>query len=210
MKKVIALCLAILTLAGVLSGCNENLTDPAETTETKVSPAGTLFVSFGAALEIVYDDSGNALQLTGTNEAGKVLAEARQDQLNKGCVYTLRAILRYAIDNDLLGDAKTVAVRLGINDPLPTDDFLAVIIEDCQYLVDEELAGIDMVCIADDKLGEDGNLTYEAAMKLASKYLCVDAADLSGEQTPVDGVYTFTGGDRSCTVDAFTGLVIGK
>lgn len=210
MKKMIALCLVMLMLASVLSGCNENRADPTETTGAKASPVGTLYVSFGATLELVYDDAGNALQLTGTNEAGKVLAEAKQDQLNKGCVYTLRSILSYAIENDLLGDAKTAAVRVGANDPLPSDDFLNVIIEDCQYLVDEELAGIDMICLAGDKLGEDGNLTYEAARKLAGKYLDVDAADLRGEQTPADGVYTFTGGDRSCTVDAFTGLVIGK
>ena len=210
MKKIIALCLAILTMLSVLSGCGEAKPDPTETTEAKSDPAGTLYVSFGATLELVYDDAGKALQITGTNETGKTLAEAKQDQLNMGCVFVLRAILRYAIDNSLLGDAKTAAVRVGADDPLPADDFLDVIVQDCQYLVDEELAGIDMISLADDKLGEDGNLTCEAAKDLAGKYLKVEAADLSGEQTPVDGVYTFTGGDRSCTVDAFTGLVIGK
>lgn len=207
MKKFLALCLALLALMSVLSGCGEEKADPTETTETTPTPAGTLYVSFGATLEFVYDEAGNALELTGTNDAGKVLAEAKQDQLGKGCVYGLRSILRYAINNDLLGDAKTVAVRIGTDDPLPTDDFLDVIVQDCQYLVDEELASVDMFCLAGDKLGEDGTLTYAAAKELAGEYLGVDA---SGDQTPVDGVYTFTGGDRSCTVDAFTGLVIGK
>ena len=210
MKKFLALCLAILALVSVLSGCNENKAEPTETTEAKATPAGTLYVSFGAALEIVYDDAGKALQITGTNEIGKVLAEAKQDQLNMRCVFVLRAILMHAIDNGLLGDAKTAAVRVGANDPLPAEDFLDEIIQDCQYLVDEELTGIDMISLAGDKLGEDGNLTCEAAKALAGAYLDVEAADLGGEQTPVDGVYTFTAGERNCTVDAFTGLVIGK
>lgn len=210
MKKILALCLALLVMLSVLSGCGENKADPTETTEAPATPAGTLYVSFGAALEIVYDDAGDALQLTGTNETGKVLAEAKQDQLGMECVHVLRAILSHAIANDLMGDAKTVAVRVGASDPLPADDFLDVIVQDCQYLVDEELAAADMACLAGDRLGEDGNLTCAAAKELAGEYLGVDAAELSGEETPVDGVFTFTGGDRSCTVDAFTGLVIGK
>lgn len=214
MRKFVALGLVfVILLFSMLTGCGNSVakpTEPTETTETPPTPVGTLYVSFGAALEIVYDDAGNALELTGVNDAGKELANAKQDQLNKGCVYTLRSILRHAITNELLGDAKTVAVRIGANDPLPADDFLSVIVQDCQYLVDEELAGVDMVGLAGDKLDQNGNLTYDTAKELAGEYLGIDAVDLSGEEIPVGGVYTFTGGDRSCTVDAFTGLVIGQ
>lgn len=212
MKKYIAVFLALLCL---LSGCSGT---PAETTPTTTvpattaapQPAGTLYVAFGAVLEMVYDAEGNALTITGLNEDGKRLAEAKQDQLNKGCVYVLRAILRHAITNDLLKDAKTVTVRIGAEDTMPTEDFLFTIGQDCQYLIDEELATVDMYCLTADLLDEAGNLTYGIAAKLAATYLGVDAAAVTGEEAPVDGLYTFTSGETGCTVDAFTGLVTGK
>ena len=209
MKKLLVLCLVLVT---VLWGCGEGkpepavTTEPVETTEAPATPVGTLYVSFGATLELVYDDTGAALQINGTNEVGKQLAEARQDQLGKGCVYALRSIFRYAIANGLLGDAKTAAFRLGKDDPLPSEDFLEVIGQDCQYLLDEELTGIGMYGLTGDKLGADGNLTYEAAKLLATKYLGTDA---QGDETPNAGVYTFSGDGKSCEVDAFTGLVTG-
>lgn len=217
MKKMIAWMLALVTLLGVLSGCGAQTANPTETTQQPTETAnpilttGTLYVAFGAALEITYDQSnGNALTLIGTNEAGKVLAEAKQDQLNKGCVYTLRSILRYAITEGLLRDAKTVTIRIGPEERLPSDDFLEVIAQDCQLLIDEELAGLDMVVLNWDRFDDMGDLTYEAAAELAAKYLEVEAAEITGEEVAVNGTFTFTAGDRSCTVDAFTGLVVGK
>ena len=210
MKKIIALSLALLLL---LCGCGkeaavtpETTTVP-ETTAPPPTPAGTLYVSFGAALEIVYDESGNALTLTGLNEVGKQLADAKQNQLNKGCVYTLRSILRMAIDQQLLGDAKTCTVRIGANDPLPTEDFLMTIGQDCQYLIDEEGAPLDIYCLTGDMLDEKGELTFDTAQMLASKYLQAEATP--AEETPI-GVYTFTAGDKTCTVDAFSGLILGQ
>jgi hypothetical protein len=133
----------LLALVCILSGCGGVPAETAPTTtvpatEPAPQPAGTLYVAFGAVLEMVYDSDGNALSITGVNEDGKNLAAAHQDQLNKGCVYALRAILRYAITEELLKDAKTVTVRIGADDPLPCEDFLFTIGQDCQYLIDEE------------------------------------------------------------------------
>ena len=213
MKKGISLCLVLLMVLGILSGCGqetavtpETTTTP-ETTAPAPTPIGTLYVSFGATMELVYDSEGKALTITGTNEVGKTLANAKQDQLNKGCVYALRSILRMAIDQQLLGDAKTVTVRIGAEDPLPIEDFLTTIGQDCQYLVDEELAGADIYCLTGDMLDEQGNLTFETAKMLAGKYL---EAEATGEETAAEGVYTFTAGDKSCTVEAFSGLILGQ
>lgn len=212
MKKWIALCVAALLLLPMLSGCGKEATAPADTTapvETTEAPTpiGTLYVSFGAALEIPYDAEGNSLALIGANEAGQVLADAKQDQLNKGCVYTLRSILRYAISEDLLGDTKTCTIRVGANDPLPSEDFLQVIGQDCQYLIDEEVAGVDLYCLSGNNLDEQGNLTYEMAQLLASKYL--NAEVTPAEATP-NSAFAFTADGKTCTVDAFTGLVVGQ
>ena len=212
MRKWIAFCLIMTMLLGALSGCgNAPATDtsaPTETTAPAPTPIGTLYASFGAALELTYDENGNALSITGTNEAGKLLAEAKQDQLNKGCVYALRSILRKAINDGLLGaDTKTVTIRIGVNDPLPTEDFLNTVCQDCQYLVDEEISGVDLYGLQGDLLDEDGNLTYAMAQRLATKHL---GADATGDETITDGVYTFTAADKTCTVNALTGLVTGK
>ena len=210
MKKYIALLLALVCLLSGCAGAPAETTAPtttAPTTEPAPQPAGTLYVTFGAVLEIVYDENGNALTMTGINETGKILAEAKQDQLNKGCVYTLRSILRLAIADGHIGDAKTVTVRIGANDPLPGEDFLFTIGQDCQYLIDEEVAGIDMYCLTGDMLDEKGDLTFETAQLLASKYLNADPSQLTGDEAPTDGVYTFTADEKSCTVDAFNGLV---
>lgn len=213
MKKWIAGWLIMTMLLGVLSGCGKEAAAPTDTTVTPETtgsaptPIGTLYVSFGAALEIVYDENGNALSITGVNEAGKQLAAAKQDQLGKGCVYALRSILRMAISDSLLGDAKTLTIRIGANDPLPTEDFLNTIGQDCQYLVDEEGAPVDLYCLTGDLLDEKGDLTYETAQMLATTYLGAEAS--SAEATATD-VYTFVAGDKTCTVDAFTGLVMGR
>ena len=212
MKKWIALCVAALLLLPMLSGCGKEAATPADTTApvetTEAStPVGTLYVSFGATLEILYDREGNALTLTGTNEAGKAIAEVKQDQLNKGCVYTLRSILRYVITEQLFGDAKTVTVRIGANDPLPAPDFLEVIGMDCQYLLDEELDDVDMYCLVGDMLDEKGNLTFDTAQMLAGKYLKAEATP--AEATP-NSAFAFTADGKTCTVDAFTGLIVGQ
>jgi len=208
MKSSFAFLLIIALLAGVLSGCGAvepgETTLPTETTEATPTPIGTLYVSFGATLEMTYDEAGNALTITGTNEIGKTLAEAKQDQLNKGCVYALRSILRYAITENLLGDTKTVVVRIGAGDSQPTEDFLFVIGQDCQYLLDEEVSDLDMHYLTGDMLDENGDLTFDTAQMLATKYLGGEA--IAAEAT-APGVYTFTAGDKSCTVDAFTGQV---
>ena len=216
MKKWIAVCMVLSVMLGLLSGCGNETAAPGETalpTETTApapTPIGTLYVAFGAALEITYDENGNALTITGTNELGKALAEAKQDQLNKGCVYALRSILRYAITEGLLGDAKTVTVRIGADDPLPGEDFLFTIGQDCQYLIDEEVAGIDMYCLTGDMLDEKGDLTFDTAQLLASKYLNADPSQVTGDEAPIDGLFSFTADEKSCTVDAVTGLVTGK
>ena len=77
-------------------------------------------------------------------------------------------------------------------------------------MIDEEVAGIDMYCLTGDMLDEKGNLTIETAKLLASKYLEADLSQVTGAETPTDGLYTFASSEKACTVDAFTGLVTGK
>lgn len=217
MKKITALILCAVMLLGLFAGCNKKDTAESTTASTindiyeDATPAGTLYVSFGAAIEVIYDDEGNVLKITGTNEVGKTIAAACNEQLGKGCVFAVRKMLRYASDNNLLGDAKSMVVRVGAGDPLPADDFLDTIATDTQYLADEECTGIQMMRLEeDDDLDSAGNLIPEAARLLAARYLGVAEEALSGEETIVDGLFTFSCGEKSCTVDAFTGLVSAK
>ena len=212
MKKWIAMLLALMPVLS-LAACGEEAPAPttppttAATEAKEADPAGTLYVAMGGTLELVFDNEGNALTITGTNEVGKTLAAAGQKQIGKGCVFVLRTILRYASDNNLLGDAKSMVLRIGVGEELPTADFLEVIATDCQYLADEECTGVQMYRAIDDKLDDNGNLTAAAAKFLAGRFMGVTAEEVSGEETIADGFYTFSCGDMTVTVDAFTGLV---
>lgn len=223
MKKLFALLLAALMILSMAACGDEtdvdreekkpetteaSVPETTEATEPKVSePMGTLYVTFGATLELVYDADGNALSITGTNEVGQTLAEAKQDQVGKGCVFALRSILRYAADNNLLGDAKSMVLRVGKGEQLPSEDFLEVIATDCQYLADEECTGVQMFSAVGDKLDAESNLTYAAAKALATRFMGAEEADVTGAETPVEGKFTFICGDMTVTVDAFSGLV---
>jgi len=178
-----------------------------EATETAV-PIGTLYVSFSGTMELTYDKDGNALEIKGTNQVGETLAAAAKNQVGKGCVFALRSILRNASDNNLLGDAKSMSVRVGAKDPLPKEDFLEEIQTDCQYLADEECTGIQIKILHGDKLDAQGNLTLDTAKMLAARHLDVKPEELTGSDVPVDGVYTFTCGEMGCTVDIFNGMVV--
>ncbi|MBQ8797569.1 MAG: hypothetical protein IJZ56_05195 [Oscillospiraceae bacterium] len=212
MKKSLALALSIILILGLFVGCNKDAADSTTTaaTEAPAEPAGTLYLSFGPALEVSYDDAGNVLQITGTNEAGKTIAAESADQVGRGCVFAARKFLRCASDNKLLGDAKSMVVRVDNDDPLPTEDFLDTIVTDCQYLADEECTGIQMMKITVDDLDSDGNILPATAKRLAARFLGITESDLQGEETVVDGFYNFSCGDATCAVDAFTGLVTKK
>lgn len=218
MKKTIAVLLCAAMMLGLLVGCSKkNTADSSDPTPITVgdpysdhTPAGTLYLTFGAAIEILFDENGKSLEITGKNEAGEKIAGACQAQVGQGCVFAARAMLRYASDNKLLGDAKTVAVRLGKGEAPPSEDFLDTIVTDCQYLADEECTDLKMVRLWGNRLTEDGDLNADAAKLLASYFLDVEPEEVSGSEMPESGVYTMSAGDKTCTVDAFTGLVTMK
>lgn len=215
MKRILAMLLCVILVLGLFVGCNKEEAAPTTTAATEAStepaePAGTLYLAFGPALALVYDEEGKVLQIAGTNEAGKTIADTCADQVGRGCVFAARKFLRYASDNNLLGDAKSMVVRVGNSDPLPTEDFLDTIVTDCEYLADEECTGIQLMKITVDDLDSDGNMIPETARALAARFLGVTESDLQGEETVADGFYSFSCGDASCTVDAFTGLVTRK
>ena len=215
MKKLLVILLILMMVAS-LAACNtdsapETTAAPTTAPTEKVSePLGTLYLTFGAAIEMVYDQEGQVLELKGKNEAGNAIAAACQNQLGKECVFAARAILRYVADNQLIGDARTVAVRVGKGEELPDAEFLETIITDCQYLADEECTNLKMVKLHDERLTEDGELNLEAAKRLASYFLGAEEADITGNNEPVDGVYNLNSGEKGCTIDAFTGLVTAK
>ena len=211
MKKLFALLLAALMVFS-MTACGETTEPPVTTTAptteaTEPTPMGTLYVAFGATLELTYDANGNALTMEGTNELGKTLAAAKQDQVGKGCVFVLRAVFRYASDNQLLGDTKSMVIRVGAGEKLPSEDFLDTISTDCQYLADEECTGVRMAPLTCDKLDEQGNLTYNTALSLACRFMDALEEDVISDGSITEGVYTFTYDSISVTVDAFTGLV---
>ena len=208
MKKFFALVLSAFMILGLLSGCGSNSnTETTPATTESAAPIGTLIITMGATFELPYDAQGNALEINGTNATGKTIAENCQQNVGRGSVFAARTMLRYASDNNLIGDAKTMAVRVKQGDPLPSEDFLDTIITDCQYLADEESTGIRMVLLDGDALDANGNLTAETAKRMAARFLGCTEAELAEEDAPVEGVFAYSYNATICTVDAVTGLV---
>lgn len=209
MKKLIAILLCISMLCA-FAGCGAE--KPAETTEaTDVAvPVGTVVATLGSTVfELVYDSEGVALELKGGNEAGDQIAANCQQYVNRACVHGIRGLMRYCSDNNLIGDAKTFSIRVRHGDPLPEETFLETIVTDTQYLADEECTGVRMVMLDETRLTGEGLIDEDTAAYMGALYLQVDVTEVSVGQLGEDHIYTVTGGDMSCTVNADTGLVQG-
>ena len=225
MKKTFALLLA-LTMLFSFAACSVEKapekapeTTTATTPETTVpeetkpekpeeptTPVGTLHVCFGASLKLVYNENGNVLGMAGTNEVGTGIAEAVQSQVGRQCVFALRSILRHAIKNNLLGDAKVVTVRVETGDQIPADDFFGTILNDCQLLCDEECSNLRMFILQDERLGADGNLTPATAKELAVRYLGVEETALTAGEDD----YSFLYEEKIYKVDPFSGNITAQ
>lgn len=212
MKKLLALALSALMILGLFVGCG-NTAKPAESsTETTVAatPAGKLIVSLNNTVEFVYDETGKILEIKGTDEDSNAIATDLQQHLGRDCVHGVRALMRYHTDKKIVGDAKTMSVRVAYGDPLPTEDFLDTIVIDTQMLADEEDSGVRIIQIGAAQLDEYGIILPETAKKMAGLYLGVAAEELTGDYVGTDNLYTYSFGDKSCTVDGTTGLVKAK
>lgn len=208
MKKTTQILAMLLIFAMVLSAAGCSKDGGKETTAPVKETAGVLTIAFGAVVEIVYDETGKLISLNGINETGEKITAACTGFEGRDVVHCVRSMLRYAYDNQLLGDAKTMSVRMGKDSKVPDEEFLPTIIQDTQYLADEECTGIRMVSIALEDLDSEGNISMEKAKHMAMIYLgAIQTADLGGDEEAVNGIYTFDYEGAACTVNAVTGLV---
>lgn len=206
MKKLIAIMLSLaLTLS--LAACGSKT--PAETTvpTEQAVPVGSVIAAMGAVFELVYDHEGVVLELKGLNDAGQQIADNCQQHLGRACVHVIRSLLRYASDNQLIGDARTLSVRVRHGDPLPEDTFLDTIVDDTQYLADEECTGIRMVKLDATRLTGEGLIDEDTAGYMAAVYFQGDVTEMTVSPLSQENIYTVTWQDAVCTVDAVTGLV---
>ena len=214
MKKMTRILAVLLALALALSvaACG-NAQESNDTPETTVAPvanaAGKLTVAFGALVEITYDETGKLLKLEGTNDTGKTIVAACTGFENRDVVHCVRALLRYASDNQLLSGVKTMCVYINKDSAVPSEEFLPTIIQDTQYLADEECTGVRMVGVGPEDLDSQGFIGLERAQHLAMLFLgATMTADLSGdEEIASNNTYTFDYEGAACVVDAATGLV---
>lgn len=211
-----AVLLAVILLVVILLvGKNKEETQPETTGNTQGTTLpeekkaiGTLVIAFGAHIEMQYDHEGNALTIQGMNDLGKKIVENCSGFEGRDAVFAVRAFLRYATTNQLLGNTKNMTVRVKNGDPLPTEDYLETIVQDTQYLADEDCTGIQVLRIDQEKLDANGLIDLDTVRKMATRFLgATMVADLGGDETPVDNIYTFDYEGKVCNVDAATGLV---
>jgi len=211
-KKLIAVILSALMLLGLCACGTGN--DAPETTEALQgsSPVGILLVSMGAEFQIGYDAEGFAINITGTNDAGRTAAAAVTNFMGRDCVHAVRSLLDAVVEQKLAGNAKELVLRLGMEAEIPYDGFLQNIGNDVQLKCDELGSGLMVKLITDDMLNEEGFINTATAKELAAKHAnLADAAVLEGGDAVVNGAYTFTfeveGEEDTATVDASTGHV---
>jgi len=207
-KRIFALLGCAALLLSMFTGCKKKEADGS--IYENFTPAGTLYVDFGASIEVLYDDEGNALLFTGVNEAGKKIATGSTMYLGKLCPSFLWKLLEFGIKNKLTDSTPLMVVRVGKTDVPPTDDFLTAIATGCQQLSDRMNAGIRVFALGEEQLNEEGLLTAQTAKTLASVRFGCAETEVDGDAAPADGVYTFTCNGKTCTVDAFSGVTTLK
>lgn len=212
-KKLIAIILSALMLLSLMAGCGTT-NDTPETTEALQgsSPVGILLVSMGAEFQIGYDAEGFAINITGTNDAGRTAAATVTNFMGRDCVHAVRSLLDSVVAEKLAGTAKDLVIRLGMESEVPYEGFLQNIGGDVQLKCDELGSGLMVKLITDDMLTEEGFINEATAKELAAKHAGLeDVAVLEGNDAVTDGMYTFAFGEEGekdiATVDANTGHV---
>lgn len=207
-KRIIALLGCAVLLLGLLSGCKKE--PAAGNIYEDYTPAGTLFLNFGASMEIVFDDEGNTLQILGTNPDGKLIATNSTSYLGEHCYVAAWKGLEYGIKNNLTGSVPLMVLRLDKGEIPPEDDFLLSMAAACQELADSLSVKIQVFALEGDQLDSEGLLTTETAKTLAAAAFGCTAADISGDVSTANGVYTLSYNGKTCTVDTFSGVVTLK
>ena len=205
-RRIAALLCCAAALLGLLCVCKKK--NATVNIYEDFTPTGTLYCYLNGAVELIYDDEGKALQLSGTNEIGKQLTSACIHMLGSKSEELPKAMLSHAIQNNLLGQTKTMVLRVGSGDPLPYESMLTDIADQCQQLAAEKGCAIRVFAVNQNMLTKDDLLGLDIAKQIATVYL--GEGEISGDAVPANGVYSFTANGKSCTVDAFSGVVTMK
>lgn len=217
-KKLLAALLSVAMLLCVFAGCsNEPATQTTPTDQsvevTDTIPVGMLVLSTEASVKINYDADGMALDVTGMNDHGIVLADSYTDYMGKSCVDVVKELIAAAHDAGNLSTAvKNIVIKLAVGSTQPGSHFL----ESLEAAAKEaaEAAGSSAVITAIDTtmLDEDGYITLDTAKALLMNELGVTALDAYyGSDIVSNDCYICTvevgGIESSHSIDAVTGLI---
>lgn len=222
MKKIIALLLCAIVVAGVFAGCgnNQNAADGTKpqgnggsnTDIAETQKDGTLVVTANASVRITYGADGLVLKVEGTNEDGENLMESFEALLGSSCSEVVSKIIRESAGRTYLGKLTYVAVKHEKGSSAPGTNFLEGIESAAKHALETASSDAKLVMIAQDKLDADGNINLETAKTLVESYLEVDVLDgFDGTDKPVDGFYSFKvsfdGMEEELHMNAVTGVV---
>lgn len=197
-----ALALLVLVIVLLAKGCSGD----SGTTSKKV--CGTVVLTYGAHVEIDYDQNGKILRLRGMNDLGQTAVAAESGLVGKDVTKGVDACLSALAEDSVIRRNRSLAIRVKFGDRLPKDDFLETVAEDARVTCREKGINLKVYPIGPDKLEPDGTINMETCKTMAMDYLgALMMADIGGDETPVDNVYTFSFENRICTVDTNTGLV---
>ena len=91
-KRIFALLCCGCLLAGLFTGCKKQTQDE-ESIYEKYTPAGTIYLHFGPELNVLYDDTGMILRISGDNNTGRRIATCCTDQLFQAATDSVPGLL---------------------------------------------------------------------------------------------------------------------
>lgn len=216
MKKILAIMMAALMLAGLLAGCGDTTPEATNGAGGEVNTpvaAGMLVLNAAAALNISYDADGLVLNVEGINEGGENLAAEYTDYLGKSCSEAICDLIAASVTAGYLNEEVNYAmIKVAVGSAMPGATFMETIQKDAEGAIANAGSTAALVVLTEENLDDNGYIDLESAKVLVAAYLAVKSLDtIDGTPEPVNGMYNFriTAGDYAddLIVDGISGDV---
>lgn len=197
-----ALALLVLLIVLAVKGCS------GESNTAPQKAYGTVVLTYGAHVEIDYDQNGKILNLRGLNALGQTAAAKGNGFVGQDVAKGVDACLSALAEDSVVRRNRSLVIRVKFGDPLPKENFLTVLGDAARVTCREKGINQEVYALGPEELEEDGTISMEICKTIAMDYLGAPMmSEVGGDESLADGGYTFNYEDMICVVDAHTGLV---
>lgn len=209
-KKTLSVLLTLTLCLCLFAGCgNDQPGTSVENGEEAPPTVGMVVFNAGAAMEICYNAEGLVYSVAGVDENGIIISDRLSNYIDQPCASVVKKLADLCIEAGFLTEeTPAIIVKQTIGSILPNEDFFHEVTIDLRGL----LENVPVIIIPETSLNENGLINFEAAKDLVANYLKLeDASNITGDSTPVQGLYAMSLPSSLrvllYTVDAHTGTV---